>query len=335
MRNLNLHSFKFDRVFSPESSQEEVFDNAKSLVDSCLDGYNVTVFAFGMTGSGKTHTIMGTDQAPGILPRSIESVFSELANRSKSDPSEVVVANVCCVELYNNLLHDLLEHVPPGCKPTALKLFEHPVKGISITGTNTLHVPVATAAEALHLVQAANKRRSTNATNYNEYSSRSHCVITLELISYNTSLNGSSSNSDHQESHQLHALSNASIIRQSKLHFVDLAGSENVKISGAAGEVLEEAKQINKSLSILGDVLSALCKNNVQSSHSGVAVAGADSGMNPSSLNKQSSHGKLSNSTGETLMRKSKLVSGATAGINSNNIENISRSESNELSGDK
>lgn len=296
------HSFKFDRVYNKESNQEAIFEDVKGLVMSSLDGYNATIFAFGMTGSGKTHTISGNSKDPGIVPRSIELIFSEIEKRSLINPTEICIPYLSCIELYNNVLYDLLEKpiafsnnintstsasgFSGNYKQSVLKLFEHPIKGVTVTGTKTIRTPVTCAKEAMELIQMANNRRSVDCTNCNDRSSRSHCVYKLEFLCHekkhsvnvDTGRNSDSNekvNSENEVDSGLNAddafneavcvfgTDSHTLIKHSCINFVDLAGSENVKVSGATGGTLEEAKQINKALAILGDVLNALSRNSL------------------------------------------------------------------------
>ena len=168
------------------------------------------------------------------------------------------------VELYNNTFYDLLANEVPGDYngngsgkegSAGLKLHEHPVRGMHLTGSPTLRLPVASAEEALALINKGYGLRATAATNLNERSSRSHTVLTLEIVSREvvpTSADGTGSTSTDTGT--------TTTTHFGKINLVDLAGSERVKLSGAEGQTLEEAKQINKALSVLGDVLNSLSK---------------------------------------------------------------------------
>ena len=234
-----ISEFRFDTVFSSETTQEDVFNHTKYLIDASLSGYNATIFAFGISGSGKTHTIMGSSTSPGIVPRAINHVFNSL----KKNIGNVSFVYLTFIELYNNTLYDLLSN--NNCQDT-LKIHEHPTKGITITGSSTIRLQVNSANETLQLISNGNKFRATATTNMNERSSRSHTVITLEIVQQIL-------NENNEESTLI-----------GKLNLVDLAGSERVKISGAEGQAFEEAKQINLALSVLGDVLNSLSKPHTQ-----------------------------------------------------------------------
>lgn len=234
-------TFKFDRIFDTSSSQDDVFEYAQPLLDECLKGFTVTVFAFGMTGSGKTYTIGGNQEEPGIVPKAVAHVFDNLAKLSAHSPDQVAVVCITYVELYNNQLHDLL--ADSFADSGSLKIHEHPKHGIYLTGSPGIRTPVSSAEEALELIEKGNRLRATATTSLNDRSSRSHTVISLEIITKDLSSEGK-----------------CATISIGKLNIVDLAGSERVKVSGASGQVLDEAKQINKALAALGDVLNSLGK---------------------------------------------------------------------------
>ena len=149
-------TYEFDKIFGTESTQSEVFDYVQPLVDECLKGFNVTIFAFGMTGSGKTHTISGEfshEDDLGILPRAVNRVFKSLMQTSSNSES---VSMVCLtyVELYNNHLNDLL--CPEGSidgDATNLKIHEHPKRGIYLTGSKGIRTPVTSPEECMQLIQ--------------------------------------------------------------------------------------------------------------------------------------------------------------------------------------
>jgi hypothetical protein len=238
------HDFNFDNVFGKSSTQEEIFGYVRDHINESMNGFNVTCFAFGMTGSGKTFTIAGNKENPGIVPRTVHHIFTDLQKKSNTSKDSVSMVFLTYVELYNNSLYDLLASELPESEESTggggLKLHEHPIKGMQISGSSTLRTPVSSAEEALRLIAKGNKLRATSSTNLNERSSRSHTVISFEIVSQDMS---------------------ADSARVGKINLVDLAGSERVKLSGAEGQAMEEAKQINKALSVLGDVLNQSLNN--------------------------------------------------------------------------
>ncbi|KAF8058864.1 KIN14I [Scenedesmus sp. PABB004] len=232
--------YDFDAVFGPQAGQDEVFAEARHLMRSALDGYNVCVFAYGQTGSGKTHTIYGTPAAPGLTPRGVGELFGLIeADAGKASYS----VRLQMLELYQDTLMDLLLPEPAGRAPRGprapeaprLEIKRDPKGVVTVAGATDLHV--SSAAQLLAAVEQGLARRHTSSTAMNRESSRSHLVISCLLEGVNLQ---------------------SQAVTRGKLSFVDLAGSERVKKSGSTGECLKEAQAINKSLSALGDVISAL-----------------------------------------------------------------------------
>ncbi|XP_021263680.1 kinesin-like protein KIFC3 isoform X2 [Numida meleagris] len=223
-------SFELDKVFPPQASQEEVFQEVQALVTSCIDGYNVCIFAYGQTGAGKTYTMEGTSTNPGINQRALQLLFSEV--RSKAADWDYAIS-VSVAEIYNEALRDLLGKEPQ--EKLEIKLCPD--------GSGQLYVPGLTEF-SVQSVEDINKvfefghvNRVTECTNLNEHSSRSHAllIVTVRGLDRSTGLRTTG-----------------------KLNLVDLAGSERVGRSGAEGSRLREAQYINRSLSALGDVIYAL-----------------------------------------------------------------------------
>ncbi|KAF7284478.1 hypothetical protein GWI33_022072 [Rhynchophorus ferrugineus] len=222
--------FTFDRVFPPESTQEEVFEDLAQLVQSALDGYNVCVFAYGQTGSGKTHTMQGGEgpDQRGMIPRTIDLIFETIKELNSSGWTYTVQASF--LEIYNENIRDLLNIN----NTQKLEIYNNEGKGSTVT--NLTIQPIESAVELKQYMSLAHRNRATAATNFNEHSSRSHAVTKIyiegTLEDQNTVLRGS-------------------------INLVDLAGSESAKIT-INDERLTETKNINKSLATLGDVISAL-----------------------------------------------------------------------------
>lgn len=227
------HSFKFDRIFAPTSTQQEVFSEISQLVQSALDGYKVCVFAYGQTGSGKTHTMVGGEGANrGMIPLSVEQIFAS-AEKLRMRGWEFIM-ETSYLEIYNETIRDLL-NANSGQKLE--------IKHNSDGTTNVTHlkkVHINSIDQIYRVIDKANGNRACSATNANAQSSRSHSVFSLHLSGTNEST--------AQESHGI-------------LHLIDLAGSERLAHSGATGDRLKETQAINKSLSSLGDVISALARN--------------------------------------------------------------------------
>ncbi|XP_038609950.1 kinesin-like protein KIFC3 isoform X4 [Tachyglossus aculeatus] len=223
-------SFELDKVFPPTSSQQDVFQEVQALITSCIDGFNVCIFAYGQTGAGKTYTMEGTPENPGINQRALQLLFSEV--REKASDWEYMIT-VSVAEIYNEALRDLLGKEPQ--EKLEIKLCPD--------GSGQLYVPgltefrVQSVEDINKVFEFGHTNRTTEHTNLNEHSSRSHAllIITVRGVDFSTGLRTTG-----------------------KLNLVDLAGSERVGKSGAEGCRLREAQYINKSLSALGDVISAL-----------------------------------------------------------------------------
>lgn len=220
--------FTFGNVFDQTIGQEKIFNSiAQEAVDMVCQGYNATIFAYGATSSGKSFTMFGTPNNPGIIPRSCQTLFQ---NINKKD--DVVDANMKCsfLEIYREQIRDLLSPETD----TNLKLRQSSIKGVYVQ--SLIEKYVYTSQEILSTIETGTLQRTTASTALNSVSSRSHAVITLTLMQ---------KMSDGSET-------------ISKLNLVDLAGSENVDKSEVQGIELSEAQTINKSLSCLGNVIYAL-----------------------------------------------------------------------------
>ncbi|XP_071386944.1 kinesin-like protein KIF13B, partial [Centroberyx affinis] len=235
--------FAYDHCFwSMDESQKDKFAGqdvvfqclGESLLDNAFMGYNACIFAYGQTGSGKSYTMMGSAEQPGLIPRLCSSLFSRILREAREGESFTV--EVSYMEIYNEKVRDLLD--PKGSRQT-LRVREHKVLGPYVDGLSRL--AVANYKDIESLMSEGNKSRTVAATNMNEESSRSHAVFNIILT--HTLMDMQSGTSGE---------------KVSKLSLVDLAGSERAAKTGAAGERLKEGSNINKSLSTLGLVISAL-----------------------------------------------------------------------------
>jgi len=245
-------SFRFNQIFDAKSSQQNVYDSlGPPLIDNVLRGYNCCLMAYGATGSGKTHTMMGINgpMGQGLIPRIVTEMFERIgANDQK------VRTTVQCnyVEIYTENIRDLLAS-GPGKGPTTttaqgqkgLKLrsikFQPVDKALPpqtytyIEGCNTCSV--STVDDVLRVLAYGSARRATSSTNLNEHSSRSHSVLIVSVLQIDLE---------------------SQVRTTSRLFMVDLAGSEMVERSGVVGQQLTEACHINKSLSTLSLVINAV-----------------------------------------------------------------------------
>uniref|UniRef100_A0A8C2IBG9 Kinesin-like protein n=1 Tax=Cyprinus carpio TaxID=7962 RepID=A0A8C2IBG9_CYPCA len=228
-------TFTFDTVFSPDSKQLDVYNlTARPIVDSVLEGYNGTIFAYGQTGTGKTFTMEGVRAVPelrGIIPNSFAHIFGHIA---KAEGDTRFLVRVSYLEIYNEEVKDLLGKD----QMQRLEVKERPDVGVYIKDLSGY--VVNNADDMDRIMTLGHKNRSVGATNMNEHSSRSHAIFTITIECSEKGVDGN----QH--------------VRMGKLHLVDLAGSERQGKTGATGQRLKEATKINLSLSTLGNVISAL-----------------------------------------------------------------------------
>ncbi|XP_075777978.1 kinesin-like protein KIF15 isoform X1 [Pelodiscus sinensis] len=244
---LRLHSkpepkiFTFDHVANMDTTQESVFSSvAKNIVESCMNGYNGTIFAYGQTGSGKTFTMMGpsdsdnfTHNLRGVIPRSFEYLFFLIEReKEKAGTGKSFLCKCSFIEIYNEQIFDLLDSASAG-----LFLREHIKKGVFVVGA--MEQVLTSAAEAYQVLTMGWRNRRVASTSMNRESSRSHAVFTITVESMEKN-------------------SEVVNIRSSQLNLVDLAGSERQKDTHTEGVRLKEAGNINRSLSCLGQVITAL-----------------------------------------------------------------------------
>ncbi|CDO98710.1 unnamed protein product [Coffea canephora] len=235
--------FTFDHIACETISQEKLFTIAGlPMVDNCMSGYNSCMFAYGQTGSGKTHTMMGDigqmagklNEDCGITPRIFEYLFTRISEEENNRRNEGLKYSCKCsfLEIYNEQITDLLEP-----SSTNLQLREDLKKGVYVE--NLTEYSVRTVDDVLRLLLQGAANRKIAATHMNSESSRSHSVFTCII------------ESRWEKDSMTH-------IRFGRLNLVDLAGSERQKSSGAEGDRLKEAANINKSLSTLGLVIMSL-----------------------------------------------------------------------------
>ncbi|CAI5778566.1 kinesin-like protein KIF3B [Podarcis muralis] len=227
-------TFTFDAVYDWNSKQFELYDETfRPLVDSVLQGFNGTIFAYGQTGTGKTYTMEGVRGDPekrGVIPNSFDHIFTHI---SRSQNQQYLV-RASYLEIYQEEIRDLLSKD----QSKRLELKERPDTGVYVKDLSSF--VTKSVKEIEHVMNVGNQNRSVGATNMNEHSSRSHAIFVITIECSEVGLDG--------ENH----------IRVGKLNLVDLAGSERQSKTGAQGERLKEATKINLSLSALGNVISAL-----------------------------------------------------------------------------
>ncbi|XP_071924012.1 kinesin-like protein KIN-7E, chloroplastic isoform X2 [Coffea arabica] len=221
-------AYGFDRVFGPATTTRNVYDvAAQHVVSGAMEGVNGTVFAYGVTSSGKTHTMHGEQKSPGIIPLAVKDVFGII----QETPGREFLLRVSYLEIYNEVINDLLD-------PTGQNLrIREDTQGTFVEGIK--EEVVLSPAHALSLIAAGEEHRHVGSNNFNLLSSRSHTIFTLTIES--------SSCAENQEEN----------VKLSQLHLIDLAGSESSKTE-TTGLRRKEGSYINKSLLTLGTVISKL-----------------------------------------------------------------------------
>ena len=223
--------YAFDIVFDDDVGQLEVFEKtSKGLVSGVLDGYNASVFAYGATGAGKTHTMLGSLEEPGIMVKTLHEIYGAMEADFQDSKFKVTLSYV---EIYNEMIKDLLS--PEGID---LKLNEDPVRGMVVQGVTEFGA--STADEILELLHRGNLHRTVEPTAANQVSSRSHAVLQVTI---------------EQSERTAHVTGN---VRIGKLSMVDLAGSERASKTDNKGARLKEGANINRSLLALGNCITAL-----------------------------------------------------------------------------
>uniref|UniRef100_A0A8C7XSW3 Kinesin-like protein n=1 Tax=Oryzias sinensis TaxID=183150 RepID=A0A8C7XSW3_9TELE len=225
--------YMFDRVFQSSTTQEQVYNAcAQKIVKDVLEGYNGTIFAYGQTSSGKTHTMEGNlhdTDSMGIIPRIVQDIFNYIYSMDENLEFHIKVSYF---EIYLDKIRDLLD-----VSKTNLSVHEDKNRVPYVKGCTERFV--CSPEEVMDTIDEGKSNRHVAVTNMNEHSSRSHSIFLINVKQENT-----------QTEQKL----------SGKLYLVDLAGSEKVSKTGAEGAVLDEAKNINKSLSSLGNVISALAE---------------------------------------------------------------------------
>lgn len=219
------HSYTLDHVYGPHATTKELYQRSiKSLVDRAMEGYHSSILAYGQTSTGKTFTMTGTKDSPGLIPLTITDCFRYVL---KSQESREYLIRVSYLEVYKENIRDLLNPTPQP-----IRLFDGP-NGLVIRGLK--EEIVSTPEQVYSILSKGERRRQVGATHMNQHSSRSHVMVRLWIES---------------------TAVGSSVTRISSLSLVDLAGSESVKLNGA--DRREEGHYINKSLMTLGQVVLSL-----------------------------------------------------------------------------
>ncbi|XP_074522413.1 kinesin-like protein KIF18A [Halichoeres trimaculatus] len=243
-RNINKRAnkdlkFVFDHVFSEDCTQSDIFENTtKGVLDGVMNGFNCTVFAYGATGAGKTHTMLGSQNDPGVMYRTMKELFKRMDDAKEEKEFAVAVSYL---EVYNEQIRDLLANAGP------LAVREDSSKGVVVQGL-TLHQPKS-AEHILEALDSGNRNRTQHPTDMNATSSRSHAVFQIYL---------------RQQDKTASLNPNVCV---AKMSLIDLAGSERASATNAKGARLREGANINRSLLALGNVINALADPKSKKTH--------------------------------------------------------------------
>ncbi|OVA09421.1 Kinesin [Macleaya cordata] len=236
-------SYTFDHVFDQNCTNAGIYELlTKDIIRAAVEGFNGTAFAYGQTSSGKTYTMNGSDNDPGIIHRAVKDVFQNIQMMTNRE----FLIRVSYMEIYNEEINDLF--APDNQK---LQIHESLERGIFVAGLR--EEIVNSAEQVLKLLESGEANRHFGETNMNARSSRSHTIFRMVIESKGKDNSGHYSNLD--------------AIRVSVLNLVDLAGSERIVKTGAGGIRLKEGKHINKSLLVLGNVINKLSDGGKQRGH--------------------------------------------------------------------
>ncbi len=226
--------FIFDMVFDPRTTQQDIYEKTtKVLLSGVLNGYNATVFSYGATGAGKTYTMLGTEEEPGIMFRTLHDLFIEISRHE----DKTYQVSMSYLEIYNELIRDLLS-------PSSgfLELREDAKGGVQVAGISEL--VAETPQEVMYMLHKGNNERSQEPTKANKTSSRSHAVLQVNIKQRKKGKSGGKSEK----------------VSLGKLYMIDLAGSERAAHTQNTGKRMVEGAHINRSLLALGNCINALSK---------------------------------------------------------------------------
>lgn len=234
------NDYVFDHLFNPDHTNDDIYrDVIHAIVEKAMMGYHGSVFTYGQTSSGKTFTMTGTAKSPGIIPQAVFDAFDQI----EKYPDRDFLLRICYLEVYKEQVKDLLN--PDPVESLSIKVL-HDAKTNKITMVGLKEQVVNNPAAVMQFLQQGESLRHIGATNMNEKSSRAHTVFRMIIESKDR--NGGKK----------------APIRQSTLNLIDLAGSENSKMTGSKGEREQEGKFINQSLLALSTIIQRLSEAKTQ-----------------------------------------------------------------------
>jgi centromeric protein E len=226
--------YTFDNLFSPQHTNQEVYTRSvKPIVEEVMQGYHGSVFTYGQTSSGKTFTMNGNAKQPGVIPQTIYECFDLI----KRMPGREFMFRVSYLEIYNEIVYDLLNPIP-----SPIKIMHNNKTGTNLIGAK--EQVVTSPEEVITLLQTGEAHRHTGATGMNDKSSRAHTLFKLIV-----------------ESKDINSDTKSAGVRVSSLNLIDLAGSENAKMAyhgDVKAERVAEGKFINKSLLTLSTIIQRM-----------------------------------------------------------------------------
>ncbi|KAL6602395.1 kinesin-domain-containing protein [Neocallimastix californiae] len=288
--NKNQLSYQYDNVIVGSDNKELYNRCVKDVVMSSMEGLNGTVFAYGQTASGKTYSMLGVENQPGIIPQAVDDVFYYIKEMSKGDREFLL--RVSYMEIYNEQIQDLLSP-----ETTNLRIFEDRRRGIYVSPLK--EEIVTSAKQVMRIIQKGETNRHISTTDYNKHSSRSHTIfqMIIESKSQSSSVRSSKGSFYSQKS-------SSDSVKISQLNLIDLSGSEKAT---SDADRRKEGAFINKSLLTLGNVISKLTEEKrghipyrdskltriLQSSLSGNAKISVICTISPAGINADESHNTL------------------------------------------
>jgi len=251
--------WSFDKKSENYASQRIIYDQiGKELLDHAFIGYNTCIFAYGQTGAGKSYTMMGYNEDKGIIPLACDDMFKRI--KENKDENLTYLVEVSYIEIYCERVRDLLN---PSNKEN-LRVREHPILGPYVEDLSKLLV--TSNEEIINVMDEGNKSRTVASTKMNEVSSRSHAVFTIKLTQK-----------------YIDKETNVTTQKESRISFVDLAGSERINSTKSTGVRLKEGVNINKSLTTLGKVISALAEQSARNATASRPLSPLSRPMSPNS----------------------------------------------------
>ncbi|KAJ5072631.1 centromere protein e [Anaeramoeba ignava] len=249
-KNSKPKIFHFNQIFDEKTSTDQVYEKlGKQMIDSVMKGINATIFAYGQTSSGKTHTLSGSYSNPGLIPLSVNDVF----DRIKQIPDREYLLRISYLEIYNENVIDLLSNSKEN-----LRVFED--KNNRFVVENLREEVVVNTDQVLDYLEHGNKNKHIGSTQMNDKSSRSHTIFTMIIESRKLKQSNQAPKILHEKRTNDQNQSDLGSVKVSILRIVDLAGSERASHTGVEGLRMKEGSHINRSLLTLGTVISRLSK---------------------------------------------------------------------------